>query len=555
MLNNISIRVRLLMMVGFMTILLLAIGGLGLQALNDFQERLSTDLSSAKLLIQSVDDARNSQVHFKRQVQEWKDILLRGHDKENFDKYLTNFTKEEAFVQSELNSLRGLMLKQGLNTAEVDRLLKSHAELGVKYREGLKSFDSGKHDSYRVVDKIVKGIDRPPTESMDNVVKYIQESATTSFAEMEKQSMAKYTAVRTTSITALVSGVVLTIIFLFIIVRSITKPLSIAVQVTDRLARGDLTVKIDVNSKDELGKLLTAMKNMVARLSEVIGTVRNATDNLSSASEQVNATAQSLSQSASEQAASVEETSASIEEMSASINQNTENANVTKGMAKKAAKEASEGGEAVKGTVAAMKQIAGKIGIIDDIAYQTNLLALNAAIEAARAGEHGKGFAVVAAEVRKLAERSQIAAQEIGELASNSVALAEKAGGLLDEIVPSIIKTSELVQEITAASEEQSSGAGQINASMSQLNQVVQQNASSSEELAATAEELSSQSQQLQQAMLYFKVDASDYSHSGRPMATDSGPRGTVVHLADKLATTPRIVTGTPPNEQEFARF
>ncbi len=114
--------------------------------------------------------------------------------------------------------------------------------------------------------------------------------------------------------------------------------------------------------------------------------------------------------------------------------------------------------KSVKSTVAAMKQIAQKISIIDDIAYQTNLLALNAAIEAARAGEHGKGFAVVAAEVRKLAERRRMAAQEIGTVASGSVELAEKAGALLDEIVPSIKKTSDLVQEISAASQEQSFG-------------------------------------------------------------------------------------------------
>nr|WP_298165037.1 methyl-accepting chemotaxis protein [uncultured Pseudomonas sp.] len=317
----------------------------------------------------------------------------------------------------------------------------------------------------------------------------------------------------------LAAAIVLGGLIAFFITRSITRPLNESVQLANLLAAGDLSVSIEVNSRDETGQLKAALQDMVAKLAQIIGEVRGAADSLSSASEEVSATAQSMSQASSEQAASVEETSASVEQMSASIEQNTENAKVTDGMAGSAAKQAVEGGAAVKDTVVAMKSIADKIGIIDDIAYQTNLLALNAAIEAARAGEHGKGFAVVAAEVRKLAERSQVAAQEIGEVAKNSVALAERAGNLLDEIVPGIAKTSDLVQEISAASEEQSSGVGQINTAMNQLNQITQQNASSSEELAATAEEMSSQAEQLQQLMGFFTLANNGASVSGNASA------------------------------------
>ncbi|MFA7242029.1 MAG: methyl-accepting chemotaxis protein [Sulfuricellaceae bacterium] len=309
-----------------------------------------------------------------------------------------------------------------------------------------------------------------------------------------------------------VGSVVAVLLSIFLgvwITRSIIQPLNVALGVANRLAEGDLTVKIAVASKDETGMLLAAMKTMVEKLSAIIGEVHSATNTLSSASEEVNATAQSISHAASEQAAGVEQASASIEQMSASINQNCENAKITDGMAAQAARQATEGGVAVKATVAAMKQIAGKVGIIDDIAYQTNLLALNAAIEAARTGEHGKGFAVVAAEVRKLAERSQAAAREIGQVASSSVEQAVRAGKLLDEIVPAINKTSDLVQEITAASEEQSSGSVQVNASVCQLNQIIQQNACSSEELAATSEEMSRQAEHLQQTMVFFKIDDS----------------------------------------------
>ncbi|TWO79056.1 methyl-accepting chemotaxis protein, partial [Denitratisoma oestradiolicum] len=283
-----------------------------------------------------------------------------------------------------------------------------------------------------------------------------------------------------------VIAVLMAALFAWLITRSITRPVNEALQTTQRLAEGDLTVRIDEVSKDEVGQMLKAQQGLIAKLNQIIGEVKGAADNLANAAGQVSATAQSLSQSSSEQAASVEETTASIEQMTASITQNTENAKVTDNIASKSSVEATQGGTAVKDTVEAMKSIAGKIGIIDDIAYQTNLLALNAAIEAARAGEHGKGFAVVAAEVRKLAERSQVAAQEIGQLAGSSVKLAEQAGKLLDEMVPSIRKTSDLVQEIAAASQEQSAGVGQINSAMGQLNKATQQNASASEELAAT---------------------------------------------------------------------
>jgi methyl-accepting chemotaxis protein len=221
----------------------------------------------------------------------------------------------------------------------------------------------------------------------------------------------------------------------------------------------------------------------------------------------VSSTSQSLSQGTSEQAASVEETTSSLEQMNASITQNAENSRATEQMAVKGAKDAEESGRTVMQTVDAMKQIAEKVSIIEEIAYQTNLLALNAAIEAARAGEHGKGFAVVATEVRRLAERSQVAAKEISVLSRSSVAVAERSGTLLEELVPAIRKTADLVQEVAAASNEQSSGVAQINRAMSQVDQVTQRNASASEELASTAEEMASQAEALNELMGFFRIN------------------------------------------------
>lgn len=354
---------------------------------------------------------------------------------------------------------------------------------------------------------------------------------------------------KTAVMTSIVIGLLVMLflaILAFMIIRNLLAQLNKAVNATVSLSEGDMTIQIDVTSNDEIGRLMRAIQTMAAKLSDIISNVRGSADSLSSASEEISATAQSISQATSEQAASVEETSASIEQMSASINQNTENSKVTDGMATKSSSEAIQGGEAVKQTVAAMKSIAGKIGIIDDIAYQTNLLALNAAIEAARAGEHGKGFAVVAAEVRKLAERSQIAAKEIGELATDSVEKAESAGRLLDSMVPSIKKTSDLVQEISAASEEQSSGVGQINTAMNQLNQITQQNASASEELAATAEEMSGQALQLQELMSYFKVS--------NTLATSHVQTAKSALLAAPVAKR-NMAQVTSRNEVDFVKF
>ncbi|HEY4556507.1 MAG TPA: methyl-accepting chemotaxis protein [Lysobacter sp.] len=379
----------------------------------------------------------------------------------------------------------------------------------------------------------------------DNLVKLAEMNVAGADAASERGQQL-YAQTRQAVMTVLLLALLLGAGLALLIARMISRPIVEAAHVARLLSEGNLTARVSVTSRDETGTMMESMKTMIERLSQIIGEVRSSADNLSSAAEQVSGTAQSISQSTSEQAANVEETSSSMEQMSASIAQNTDNAKVTDGMAGKAAKEAVEGGESVRETVEAMKQIAKKIAIIDDIAYQTNLLALNAAIEAARAGEHGKGFAVVAAEVRKLAERSQVASQEIGELSSSSVELAERAGRLLDDMVPSITRTSDLVQEIAAASLEQASGVGQINSAMTQLSQVTQQNAAASEELAATAEEMSSQAEQLQQAMAFFSLEQQPTAR-GIPSAPARA-------LPPRVAQPRRAVRSTA-DESEFVQF
>jgi methyl-accepting chemotaxis protein len=289
--------------------------------------------------------------------------------------------------------------------------------------------------------------------------------------------------------------------------------------VLGKMAEGDLRARIRSDFKGDLIAIKTATNDMGSKLQDIIIEAQNAALQITSASEQVSGTAQSLSNGATEQASNLEETAAAIEEMTGSINLNAENAKRTDEMASNASKMAEDGGSAVDQTVDAMKEIAGKISVIEDIAYQTNLLALNAAIEAARAGEHGKGFAVVAVEVRKLAERSQVAAQEIGKITGDSVKVSERAGELIKEIIPNIRKTAELVQEIAAASAEQNAGIEQINGSMTQLDSVTQQNAAGSEELASASEEMTAQAEGLRSMMSFFVVDDNSGKSGSKVMA------------------------------------
>uniref|UniRef100_I2Q2F6 Methyl-accepting chemotaxis protein n=1 Tax=Desulfovibrio sp. U5L TaxID=596152 RepID=I2Q2F6_9BACT len=381
------------------------------------------------------------------------------------------------------------------------------------------------------------------------------------------------------SIASAVAGTLLGLLFAVLITKGILRGIKKAIVAAEAVSHGDLDVDVSVDSRDEIGTLLLAMERMIEaerttaevasrlaegdltvtvtarsekdvmlksmaemidRLRDVVGEVQSGAENVASGSEEMSASAESLSQGATEQASAVEESSSAMEEMASSISQNADNASQTEAIAVKAAGDARESGQAVTQAVAAMKEIAGKISIIEEIARQTDLLALNAAVEAARAGEHGRGFAVVASEVRKLAERSQTAASEITRLSRTTTSVAERAGELLGKLVPDIQRTADLVQEINAASQEQSTGSGQVNKALQQLDQVIQQNASASEELASTSEELSAQAEQLQASIAFFQVDASTRPARAIASATAKGRPAARPAAIGKSASAPK---------------
>ncbi len=423
--------------------------------------RLNTVVSAYERLfdhnVRDEDQSRVMQVTFKKQVQEWKDTLLRGHDPEALKKYGGAFHQESDAIREIAQRLKSSIDDDHARQL-LDQFVDAHQVMMSKYDAALAAFGASGGAEQAAADAMVKGQDRAPTDFIDQIV-----------TSLSKQAQARRAAITN---QLWVFGVAVFVAFALLLGVSVW------------VVRG----------------ITTALRRVVTGLSE-------SAEQVASASFQVSSAGTSLAQGTSEQAASLEETSASTEEMASMTRRNAENSKASAELIAVVDTRVADANQSLQEMVKAMagitsssSKIAKIIRVIDEIAFQTNILALNAAVEAARAGAAGQGFAVVADEVRNLAQRSAQAARETGALIEESVSMSKGGGETVDRVVQAIgsitestAKVRTLVNEVSMGAQEQARGVDQIARAISEMEKVTQQSAAGAEESASAGQELSAQ--------------------------------------------------------------
>lgn len=568
-----GIGIKLYMLIGFIIIFILSISSFTWIAFKNFdiknKERLQTTVEYTEM----VDSARQAQVDFKIQVQEWKNTLLRGHDSESFKIYYSQFLKEKDNVQERILKLKEYMAKQGIDTSSVDTLLKNHKELYDKYNNAIKSYDPKNIESYRIVDGLVKGIDRKPTEDMDTLVKQIQDKANSEMENMIKQSYTDTYNFNKNLAYITIIGIVL-IIFFTILIKSTYKDITKFIEqfkiLMEKSENGDLTIKGEILKKDELGQLTERFNRFIDRIrglisesmdtSEIVSSSSNeimeAADGVSRTFEEIANNITHIAEGALKQAELAEQSNNSVRGVVEGLNRITENTMYIDELANKAMATVNNGTESLRyqsdrmfNTKSASnnvtdviselsiksKEIGTVVEFINGITEQINLLSLNASIEAARAGEAGMGFTVVANEVKKLAELSKDSTQKIskliievqtdiekavGEVNNTKVSIDEQATSLklIDDsfnlIEKSVFEVANKIKEVAHETKEINDNAISVERFIKNIVDIIEKNALGTEEVASATEEQTASIQEVASSMNHLAELSSNLQKS-----------------------------------------